>query len=1258
METTIVGLLAEMGLSIATGAAVEHLRAILKGDADAVQRAIRVTTRRFPEIEGAEAALRQWTSGKAFVNFFERVYAGERDLDEEIVTSFIGEGGFYFPIDEECRMHAREVIAAFVGELASALYRSDEGLVALANRQEELHVETRSDITHHMDAVLADLKTALPSLIATAVAQPESTGLGVVPDQAYLELAAKVDMARDLINQGRVHTARVNLELLRGEDRAVPEELQFRILTNLGACALADEDIDSARALLEEAHSLQPENPKGITNAAVAAHLSRDSEQAMELALRARELDTHNSQATAVLIGEFWEANENERLDELVASEGWITRDQQCGLVLAVIRAQQSRFEEAIRICRSLTEADPEDAAAHLALSQCLLNYAQADRLPVGHADESLARLHEAEAEATRAIELLRPTELMARHREAVVVRAVAFVLLGKTTEAMGDLTEVLNEAPTHSEAAFNKGLLLLSEGQPAEARAAFEGIRDPGRSADAVLPLAYACIASGDEAAAVGLLRETLTLERYSWEQVQRAELLAKAEAAVGQEDSVGPAIEMALEQDSDDPRLLALAALRCEILGDLHGAEDSLLSALKHTGDADRREVLVRLGALYQRQGRHSEAADQFVEVVDDIPWHPAAIPLLVCLVDGKRFREALDWARRIRGGHPQPPRVVIEVEAEIRDRAGDVRSALMCLEYLCSRTDSTPVDQVKLALAQFRCGERDSALETVLRINAADLRQNPRSILALAQLKLLLGQPDYLNDAYLARRYALHDPTTHLGYFAMFLGRDGDWEEPTTIGPGCAVLLKSESDNQWWHVLDEGEERLGSRELRSSDELAQRLSGKGAGDTILLREGIEDLSYEVETVQSKFVRAFQETSEEFSTRFPGNIGLSRVKVAEHDFTKVFQSVDQRDQLVREAERMYRDGRLPFSSFCSLLGRSVLEVWRGCTKNGPVPIRFGIGTAEEANEASSRLREAEGVTLDLLALLTAYELGLGEHLQGRFRRVSVPQHVVDELQRAYALTIMEPPPMGWLGKGRDGQYALTELTEADWMNWQEYIGSVLEFAESFDRIASYPLLEVDDAEMFMDTLTAAGAGAVYAGDEQSTAGLVLVSDDLGLSSIARSLRIHAVNTQAVLGDLSRSDVITPEAHSSWIEQLVLLNYWFVRVSPEDIVQRLEANNYMTTDGTRAMLKTLEGPDCSEESAVSVAANVIIALLGRAPHSQIELLLSSVVATLQHGRETSLVLLKFRDEIASRLVLAPLTRDWLIRAIDLHLQV
>ena len=746
MPIDLVAMLLDVFPGLATRVALGRLSAILAQSGEIIDPVIGTTSSRFEEIEGVEDALRRWVACDSFTDFFDRSFAGERDFSSEIVTSFLDDGDFYMADEAERLAFAEEIISTFLADLSAALYRSDEALPAIANRQEILHSETRLAIAQSADAEFTDVKKLLFSLGADPTVLSDSAGTESYSDPADRDLATKIDFARDLIDRGLVSSARVALERLESEVQEISRELEFRLITNLGICGLAEEDVDRACALIEKAYRIKSDDRQAITNAATAAHLRKDSERAVALAHKARGLDHQNSQATAVLMREFWDTGQIEQFEVLVGTEEWITGDRECGLVLAWVRVQQSCLKEAVTICRSLTEAYSESALVHLALSQCLIGKAEADRRhPTGDEDETLAGLCEAEAEATRAIDLLEPTELNAPRQESLIARAGARMLLGSTAQAICDLDKVLSEAPTRSDAVFNKALILVNEDRPEEARRLLERIPRPARSADASLLLGEACFLSRDTAAVAELFSDILVPDHPGWWDIRRAEILSRAEAALAGEDSVGPALEKARTLNPNDPRLLTLAAIRSDLSDDSDRAEELLLRALDHAGDIDRREILIQLGLLYQRLQRFAEAANRLSEALDGVASHPAAKALLICLFNDNRLRDALSWVRKIRKMHRQPPRLAIQIEAQILEYLGDIPAAISCLDELCSRTDATTVDQVKLSVAQFRRGERDAARRTVDRITASQLSDDPQAILQLAQLKLLLGMKE---------------------------------------------------------------------------------------------------------------------------------------------------------------------------------------------------------------------------------------------------------------------------------------------------------------------------------------------------------------------------------------------------------------------------------------------------------------------------------------------------------------------------------
>ena len=84
-------------------------------------------------------------------------------------------------------------------------------------------------------------------------------------------------------------------------------------------------------------------------------------------------------------------------------------------------------------------------------------------------------------------------------------------------------------------------------------------------------------------------------------------------------------------------------------------------------------------------------------------------------------------------------------------------------------------------------------------------------------------------------------------------------------------------------------------------------------------MLQEGIGELACEVADIQSKYIRAFQETAADFPTRFPGNTELASIAVDRDDFSNLLGLVDRRDRFAREVQQLYRDDQVPFAFVCA---------------------------------------------------------------------------------------------------------------------------------------------------------------------------------------------------------------------------------------------------------------------------------------------------------------------------------------------------
>ncbi len=1226
---------------------IAAIQALLARNPDVVATAIAKSTLKTPDY-AVEPALERWTQTEAFHEALSWLVDGRRGAIGEFAESFIDESGFY--VVENLEESAKEVLAVFFGELLGALLRGPDGILVLHNRVDRVPADSAALVNQNTDfradelkAEMRDLRDAVASLQVTPAGESTSHEDTFAIDSLDESVEPQLSAARELIQQGNVRSARVLLQLIKGERHSLSPVQEFRLATNLGVCALAMDDEESAFAEFDRALKLRPNDPMALANGSVVARLREEHTQAEDLARKALAFDAEHSQAGVALIEALHARGALDEIEMTFEVQSWMATDGPCRATVARVFSEQHRFDESIALARGAVEIDPVDIIAGLTLAVCLLSAAQK-----GQRRDAPRLCSEVIKQSDQTWGSLDGTEMEQQRLQVLTVRGAALAMLGSTTEAIRDFDEVLRRAPGDSIALLNRGLALCAAGEFKDGRLSLEQISDEALREQAILPLAAAALAANVPLEAVAALRGSFSLNSATWEDVRRAEILIEAEIAANVEDTVSHDLAGLQTGQRDGPLILVLQGSHSLARGDAESAEQTYQQALELVPDQDKHEVLWRLANCYSRLERYNDGANCLETVVNGDVVHEGAIPLLFQLRNSLQVQKALQWSRRIRSEHPQPSKFALLTEAEVLTYLGDSIGAVRCWEEICKRDDATMSDLTSYAQSLIWIGSRDDARAVTLTVRSNELRDEPRQLLRLANVKLLLGERDGLDDAYNAWRYGIGDPDVHLGYFSMFMSQSTEIANPQQVTQGCAVLLKEGSTEEWWNILDHGEELRGQREFLPADEGTKGLLGGQVGGSVVLRDDVEQRVCKVLAIQSKYVRAFQEIAVSYSTRFPTSQALSSIPADPDEMANILGLVDERHQFVRDLEQLYLDDQIPLSHLFGRLQRPAPEVWRACTRSGGLRVRFSQGTDLEAQVSAHHLSVADSIVLDMVSLLTLHRLALGEQLKQRFKAVRIPQCVIDEIRQMVFEVTVGAQPGGYLGRNVDGTYAWVELTEAEWLDHQSFARSVLEFVNGFDPIAAYPAAEFDyeSVEGLRDFLTPAGAGAIFAGDEDSTRQPLLVSDDYGLSSIAGALGIHAVNSQGLLLELRRCAFLTDLQYSSHIAELASMNYRFIRVNAADVLRLLEENGYVTDGHTLALLGTLEGPDCNEDSAVAVISDIIVSLsLQSLLQMRESLLITALLGTLHRGRGTSLALRKCLAILDSKLSAFPTVR-------------
>lgn len=1225
-----------------------------------ISRAIRTTAEAFPAIENVDQALASWCTSEDFLNLLRKLRAGERHLtDAAVVSSFIEHGGFYAAAQTESL--AREILTTFLAKAEEELYGSDAGLSVHAQREEILHAQTQAAVHEGRQTAMAEIRSLREVILQRL--PPDDISLPAQLRERVLH--AKVDAARSLIEEGKASAARSILEHLRRDAAAdaLSGELQFRIATNLGACALRLEDEETAKTEFRIALRYEPENPKALANAASAELLDGNFEEALRLSAEARRLNERDDHATSIYLQALHGAGRQNDIERLVREEDWIREDAVCTLALGSLKHKDQQWEEAEKCLRTSLQKDPENPQTYSLLAQTIIiplqmSLREDPPLPWQLPEPVEARAREAEAFLTRAAAILERQENRQRLCTVLVNRAAVRVMLGDFRGVVRDCDRVLAEDATDSVALRNKSIALLQLDRAAEAVECLERIDDPEERSKTVLMLAAAYWETEQYEKVIATLTPAWKPGSRERPQIDTGDILAAAYMKLGKPEEAGRVVHRLVELWPGDPDALAALGRQRRREGKPQEAVAILREALSYAKGRQRQRIALELADLHDDLRNHSEAAELYSSLVEKQKDTPTLRKYLIALFNAGSYREALPLAKTLRADGPAIP-VITEIEALILEYIGDLESA-RSLRVQLSEIDSKNVShRVRLALLDIRRGEREQARQPLSEIGFEDIKNNAMALIQVAEARSMLGMGDVLPLAYRARQLAFDDPNIHLAYLNLFLRReerDRSVLEPTEVGLDCTVHLRRNGETRTFTLLKEDPINRDRGELSLTDSLAAKLLGKRKGDEVVLKDTpLEQLSYELADVQSKYVFAFQETLSGFTTWFPDHPGLHRVEFKEGDLSKIKTLLDARQRRISEVMRLYRKRNITLGVFARLVGSPLSIVWAGMVRSPDGIVIASSGAVEDARRETELLSSARDLVVDLTALLTFEYIGLLDRLTAGFQRVFVPQAVLDEINETLSADFFGPRPTMTVWKEGD-QYVRQEITPEALEQGQKFLQGIRSFIESRAVVApAAGLLDFARAKLeeLQGILGREAIGAILVARERT---LLLFSDDFGLRGVARNdWQVEGVWSQAVLVNLRDRGIVSDEEYREAIRRLALGNYYFVSINADDLMWMLIRNEMRPTYEVARILSLLEGPDCSEESAVRIIADLIRKVwLENILYNQKLWVLDLALGVLAKGRVASRVMERLKAELRTRFALMPLALPAIFRSIHL----
>jgi len=334
------------------------------------------------------------------------------------------------------------------------------------------------------------------------------------------------------------------------------------------------------------------------------------------------------------------------------------------------------------------------------------------------------------------------------------------------------------------------------------------------------------------------------------------------------------------------------------------------------------------------------------------------------------------------------------------------------------------------------------------------------------------------------------------------------------------------------------------------------------------------------------------------------------------------------------------------------------VIDVWAGLiTMTGGV-ILASTGLVDDNEREASLLASAKEVVLDLTALLTLAYLGLLVRLPLRFERLFVPQALLDDIDQTLAANFLRAGSAMTVWKQGE-QYVRYERSPEERERDRQFIDDIRSFITEKCVIApTTAALDLSRARLteLHDILGGGSLGAILLAKEY---GCLVYADDLGLRGIARNdWQAEGFWTQTLLADLKSSGIVTDDEYYEAVHKLLLGNYRFVSIDGVGLFRIVQAAGFAPSPELSRVLESLHGPDCTEESAVSVLSDLVRRFwMESILYHQKLSILEIVLRALTTGRTTERALLRFKAALRERFALAPLVLRPIFDAIDVWRQ-
>lgn len=1083
-------------------------------------------------------------------------------------------------------------------------------------------------------------KDEIAHLIKSSLPQGDSK------DQQY---GAKLDALRELIDAGKSSAALGLLLALRktiGEEDSNPDT-QFRLSTCLGVCYFRAGDIALAKKEFKRALLFRPQSSVALCNLAQVLIREKNPSEARDLTKKAIELKLDEVTCSAHLSA-LLDLKDYKAIASFGQNNPEIYSWAACLSVLGDLSLREENYEEAYKRFKSAIAFDPGEPNLRAQIAYCMhcmldrdlknFNDTYLDEKQRKHVAEILKHLNISVAKSAE-------TENTTTELQSLCSRAFVKMLLDDEDGALEDLTAASRLSPTDSRIFRTRGLILFKQKKWKDAIASLEKAQELGAEAFEVgLAACYSALGDFDK------VLEILLPYKQSQSNEKRLiiilDLLASTYRITGCEAEFYGILSNLEETFADDVNAIYIRAKQLDLSGRSDEAIALLVDHLSHLKEesSDRTLLLSKLAECYYFARRYSESVDTFELIKNPLVLDSTFELRITAYTNLGRYGIAHAMAKEYLSSGKESS-VVMEIDALIAEYVGDINRAFALNDSLFGKDRSVlkyKIKNIQLLARQQRFDDARREMDNI----SSNLRLCDSDILrecSITYSYLGLFEPA-LKLALMALSKNPNNHDIQSFYMSSFLRLDSNnslVKNPLVCGIGSWVKIRNivsgiESD---YEIVESDHEIDNLNQISCYERLSSQLLQRQVGDIFCLKTSeSEKVEYEILEIKSIFSRVFQKVIAEFKTRFPESTEIEFISSQRE--SRILAALEDREKFCKKLFSAYKIARATVAECAELLNCCRLLFFNSILDYDlPIPASDGSDLTQttERNDAS----KCDSLVMDILALVSSARLKLLEPLSRHFEgKIFVPFTVLDELLMAkHHLTNSRRTKL--LIKVGSG-VALAENSEDTIRAEIELVSDIERFVKEKCVVTfSYFSLDSNRDEIDFER-ESIGLSTYDAAHIARETGALMYTDDLKCSQYFRQRwGIQLAWSRSLLEILFKRSLISEEKYRQVIYQMALFRYWFLPMSPQDLLYALKTNEFSSNKNVFRVFDSLKDANFDDQLLNNLAEVVKQTWLSTQFEEQRIWLLDLCVKTIS-DREGKNILSRFKSILEAKLHLMP----------------